>query len=43
MTIRVKGDEDVPTAFVELLRAAGYEDTLGVLEQGMGGWKDPQL
>jgi len=40
--MRVKVDEDLPSAAVHMLRDAGY-DTLGAVEQGMGGWKDPAL
>ena len=40
--MRVKVDEDLPSAAVRMLRDAGY-DTLGAVEQGMGGWKDPAL
>lgn len=40
--MRVKVDEDLPVAVVKLLRAQGY-DAVGVVEQGMGGWKDPAL
>jgi predicted nuclease of predicted toxin-antitoxin system len=42
MMARVKVDEDLPTAVIELLRAAGY-DAAGVLEESMGGWKDTLL
>jgi predicted nuclease of predicted toxin-antitoxin system len=40
--MRVKVDEDLPTAIVHALRQQGHDAT-GVLEQGMGGWKDPEL
>ena len=40
--MRVKVDEDLPTAISQLLRAAGY-DALNVLEQRMGGWKDVEV
>ncbi len=40
--MRIKVDEDLPTAATRLLRAQGYEAS-SVLEQGMGGWKDPVL
>jgi predicted nuclease of predicted toxin-antitoxin system len=40
--VRVKVDEDLPQAVVDLLRRAGH-DAIGVLDQGMGGWKDPVL
>jgi len=42
MTLGVKVDEDLPRAVVQMLRDAGY-DAVGVIEQGMGGWKDPEL
>lgn len=40
--MRIKVDEDLPVAVVQLLRTQGY-DAVGVVEQGMGGWKDPVL
>ncbi len=40
--MRVKVDEDLPRAVVRMLRDRGYDAT-GVVEQGMGGWKDPAL
>ena len=40
--MRVKVDEDLPTAIAQLLRAAGH-DAANVLEQGMGGWKDAEV
>ncbi len=40
--MRVKVDEDLPTAAAELLRRHGYEAS-SVVEQGMGGFKDPVL
>ena len=43
MTLRIKVDEDLPTAIVQLLKGAGHEETASVLEQGMGGLKDPPL
>ena len=42
MTVKVKVDEDLPRAAVELLRRFGYDAT-GVYEQGMSGWKDEDL
>ena len=38
----VKVDEDLPKAAVQMLRDSGYEST-SVVEQGMGGLKDPLL
>lgn len=38
----VKVDEDLPKAAVEMLRDQGYE-AASVIEQGMGGWKDPAV
>ena len=40
--MRVKVDEDLPAAAVEMLRDNGYVAS-AVVEQGMGGWKDPRL
>jgi len=40
--MRVKVDEDLPTAAVQMLRDKEYE-AASVVEQGMGGWKDPAL
>lgn len=40
--MRVKVDEDLPGAAVQMLRDRGYE-AVSVVEQGMGGWKDPAL
>lgn len=40
--MRVKVDEDLPRAAVQMLRDRGYE-AVSVIEQGMGGWKDPAL
>lgn len=38
----VKVDEDLPKAAGEMLRDQGYE-AASVIEQGMGGWKDPAV
>jgi predicted nuclease of predicted toxin-antitoxin system len=40
--MRVKVDEDLPVAVGDVVRQKGHEAT-SVREQGMGGWKDPQL
>lgn len=40
--MRVKVDEDLPKAAVQMLQRRGHE-ALGVVEQGMGGTKDPDL
>ena len=40
--MRIKVDEDLPKAVVELLQAQGH-DAVGVIDQGMGGWKDADL
>jgi len=40
--MRVKVDEDLPRAAVQMLRDKEYE-AASVVEQGMGGWKDPAL
>jgi hypothetical protein len=42
MSLKVIVDEDLPRRAVLLLREYGY-DAAGIVEQGMGGWKDPQL
>jgi predicted nuclease of predicted toxin-antitoxin system len=42
MMMRIKVDEDLPRATVQMLRDRGYE-AVSVIEQGMGGWKDPVL
>jgi predicted nuclease of predicted toxin-antitoxin system len=40
--MRVKVDEDLPQAAIQSLRRHGHE-AIGVVEQGMGGSKDPEL
>ncbi len=40
--MRVKIDEDLPRPIIQSLRDRGH-DTVGVVEQGMGGWKDNDL
>lgn len=40
--MRIKVDEDLPMQVIRILRAKGHE-AVGVVEQGMGGWKDPEL
>ena len=42
MPIKIKVDEDLPRLAVHVLREHGY-DAANVIEQGMGGWKDPKL
>jgi predicted nuclease of predicted toxin-antitoxin system len=42
MPLKVMVDEDLPCQAVQLLREYGY-DAVSVVEQGMGGWKDPPL
>ena len=42
MALKVIVDEDLPRQAVHLLREHGY-DAASVVEQGMSGWKDPQL
>ena len=42
MVMRTKVDEDLPRATVQMLRDRGHE-AVSVIEQGMGGWKDPVL
>lgn len=38
----IKVDEDLPRLASEMLRQKGYEAS-SVIEQGMGGWKDPAV
>ena len=40
--MHVKVDEDLPRAIVQMLSDRRYE-AASVLQQGMGGWKDPDL
>jgi predicted nuclease of predicted toxin-antitoxin system len=40
--LKVIVDEDLPRQAVQLLREHGH-DAASVVEQGMGGWKDPSL
>ena len=40
--MRIKVDEDLPRMATVTLREHGY-DAVSVLDQGMGGWKDPDL
>lgn len=40
--MRVKVDEDLPKEAAQMLRQRGYE-AVSVVEQGMGGLKDPSL
>ena len=40
--MRIKVDEDLPRAAAQMLCAQGYQ-ALSVVEQGMGGAKDPAL
>ena len=40
--MRVKVDEDLPKAAVQMLRRRGYE-AVSVVEQELGGTKDPSL
>jgi predicted nuclease of predicted toxin-antitoxin system len=40
--MKIKVDEDLPKGVAFMLRDNGY-DAITVLEQGMGGWKDPSL
>jgi predicted nuclease of predicted toxin-antitoxin system len=42
MALKVTVDEDLPRQTVQLLQEHGY-DAASVVEQGMGGWKYPQL
>lgn len=42
MSLKVTVDEDLPRQAVQILRDHGYE-AASVIEQDMGGWKDPQL
>jgi predicted nuclease of predicted toxin-antitoxin system len=40
--MRIKIDEDLPRAAVRMLRDKGHQ-ALSVVDQGMGGYKDPPL
>ncbi len=40
--MRIKVDEDLPRMATVKLREYGY-DVVSVTDQGMGGWKDPDL
>ncbi|MCB0014218.1 MAG: DUF5615 family PIN-like protein [Anaerolineales bacterium] len=40
--MHIKVDEDIPPVAAHWLRESGYEAST-VVEQGMGGWKDPAL
>jgi predicted nuclease of predicted toxin-antitoxin system len=40
--MRVKVDEDLPVAVGDAVRQKGHQATTA-REQGMGGWKDPEL
>ncbi len=40
--MRIKVDEDLPQAAIQMLRDQGY-DAVSVVEQGLGGLKDPLL
>ena len=42
MSLKITVDEDLPRQAVKILSENGY-DAVSVVEQGMGGWKDPQL
>lgn len=42
MAFAVKVDEDLPRAATQLLREQSY-DAASVIDQNMGGWKDPPL
>ncbi len=40
--MHIKVDEDLPQVVVQILRSHGY-DSSTVIEQRMGGWKDPDI
>jgi predicted nuclease of predicted toxin-antitoxin system len=40
--MQIKVDEDLPKPMVTLLREKGYQAD-SVVEQGMAGWKDPEI
>ena len=42
MALKITVDEDLPRQVVKILQEHGY-DAASVIEQGMGGWKGPQL
>jgi predicted nuclease of predicted toxin-antitoxin system len=42
MAFRIKADENMPRTVAQVLREHSY-DAVNVIEQQMGGWKDPDL
>ena len=42
MLMRIKIDEDLPPMFAKILREKGF-DAMTVIEQQLGGYKDPAL
>ncbi|GAB4455318.1 MAG: DUF5615 family PIN-like protein [Anaerolineae bacterium] len=40
--MQIKVDEDLPNLITKMLNDSGYV-AMGVLDQNMGGWKDPAL
>ena len=42
MAFAIKVDEDLPRTALRLLQERGY-DAVSVIDQKMGGWKDPPL
>ena len=40
--MHIKVDEDLPPKAAQILRERGYS-AVSVIEQGFGGWKDPDL
>ena len=42
MLMRIKIDEDLPPIFAKILREKGF-DAMTVIEQKLGGYKDPTL
>lgn len=40
--MRIKVDEDLPSVIIRMLKNNGYEAD-SVIDQNMGGWKDPAL
>jgi predicted nuclease of predicted toxin-antitoxin system len=40
--LKIKIDEDLPKVFVRILLDRGY-DADRVVDEGMGGWKDPEI
>lgn len=42
MALKIKADENMPSTAVQILIDHGY-DAVSVIQQEMGGWKDPDV